>query len=275
LNKKVSIVAKTEQGLTLTNSLTAKADSTLGNIKAEHKCKKTGEITAEFDTCQLISGVWKTPEFGVKGLKAELKAKHDHVADKEDKTKKNLECFISMEDTYTHDNFIGTGLFKVTNSLKEGKKAEYIVGASGVLGIKGICLGGEIEHDMNKFTKSDVGVACSHNKAIFTFKTAKALADLSLAVHIPVLPKTNVAAIAGYSVAKKEKSLKFGLSQDIDATSTIKAAFVTSPKEQTISTLYSALLNPHSKISLSSVIDVKQFAGGNHKFGVKLEIGDL
>jgi len=275
LNKKVSITSKTDTGLTVTNSLTVKGDNcTVGNIKAEYKCKKTGEHTAEFDTCQLISGTWKTNEI-VKGMKVELKAKHDHVPDKEDKTKKNLECFISSEDTYIRDNFAGTGLFKVTNSLKEGKNAEFIVGGSGVFGVKGVSIGGEIEYDMNKLTKSDVGAACAQGKATFAIKTAKAMSDVSFSYHHAVLPKTNVAAIAGYAIAKKEKSLKFGVSQEIDGSSSIKTAFVTTPKETTISALYTALLSPHAKLSLASVIDVKQFAGGNHKFGIKFEVGDL
>jgi hypothetical protein len=152
---------------------------------------------------------------------------------------------------------------------------QYTVGASANAGHNGISVGGEVEHNLTAFTKSDVGAAYSANGITFTAKTAKALKEASFGYHHAVLPKTSVAAIAGYAFEKKDKSFKFGLSQEIDGTSSIRAAFATGPAGTTISALYSSLLSSHSKLSLSSVIDVKQLSGGNHKCGIKLELGDL
>jgi hypothetical protein len=117
LNKKVSVAAKGDNGLTVTSSITDKGtDGAVGNIKIERKDKKTGEVTAEADTAQLLSLTWKTPEFLTKGLKAEIKGKHDHVKGK-------LDCFVSAEDTYTRENFTGTFLLKVGNPSDKDKKA--------------------------------------------------------------------------------------------------------------------------------------------------------
>jgi len=268
LNRKVSVASKSEAGVTFTSSATAAKESVTGNLKAEFKDKKVGELTAEVDTVQLISGTWKTPEVLTKGLKLEVKAKHDFVKEKRD-------CFVSVEDLYSRENLAASVLFKVANAKEEGKALAYSLAGSAVLGKNGISVGGEVEYDFAKLTKSDLAAAYSKNNLTIVAKSAKALSEASLAYHHEVLPKTSVAAVAKYTFKSAEKGLTFGIKQGVTDGSDIRATLSTDSKATKISALYSALLNPHSKLSLSSVIDVKQLSGGDHKFGIKLEVGDL
>jgi hypothetical protein len=296
LNKKFSIKSATADGPVLTSSFTSKdvkkdanfadeVDRTevTGNLKVEFKNKKVGEFTGEVDTAQLLSLTWKTPEV-TKGLKFEVKGKHDRNWDKKQDKSTNLwtknyklDCFASAEAQYTRFSTLATtGLVKLTNPSGKDKSFDTLVGATGLFKYQSFAVGGEFEHNLSAAKKLDAGFSYAGSNWTLSAKTAKLVKEANVSVFSAVLPKTSVAFSAKYGFEDKKKALSAGVSQDIDDASNIKGLVtVEGSKKATVSLLYSASLSKYSKLSLSSVIEATKIAGGDHKFGVKLEVGDL
>lgn len=285
LNKKFSVRALSSSGVAVTSSVTVKGDDagkqTVGNIKLEHKCQKTGDITGEADTGHLLSLTWKTPEVFLKGNKFEIKAKHDKSVDKKsDEQGKQSEklvtkCSLLIEDQYTRDKLATTASLNLTNSQKENAMADAALGFSGVVGSNGWVVGGEVETNLEKVSKGNLAIGYLQKESSVVFKTSGVMQGVTASYYQAVLPKVHVATVASYSFKDGSKGVKFALSHDIDESSSVRGAVSVDSKATTVSGLYAANLNKFSRLSISSIVDVKKFAGGDHRLGVKLEIGDL
>jgi hypothetical protein len=281
LQKKFSVKVNSAAGVVFTSSLTGETvapsegdaagkTAFTGNLKAEYKDKKFGEVTGETNTKNLLSLTWKTPEFLTKGLKAEVKAKSDRCPKTND-----LKCNVSVEEQYLKNNTASTFSVNLANKDDKSYKVDTSVGFSTVVGFDGLVFGGEVEHNLSKLTKGNLATGFLKNGTSVVAKTSGLLDALSVSYHQVALPRVSVSAVGNYKFKDGSKSFKFGLSHELDSLSSVRTVFATDSKSTTVSALYSALLNKNSKLSLSTVVDAGQFVGGSHKFGVKLELGDL
>jgi hypothetical protein len=98
-----------------------------------------------------------------------------------------------------------------------------------------------------------------------------------------VLPRTTAVAsfgLAGPSFADLKAKLSFGFENKVSSDDSLKAAIEVKEgkdggNQATVALRYTAKLHENARLSHALIVDPLNLAGGSHKAGLKLELGEL
>jgi len=261
--------------VTATGELSEDSLKSKGKLKGVYKDKEYGELSLEFDTADLVEAQYTTKEL-FKGFKAVVNTKADKVNE-------GQKCNLYVEGQYTKDNFAGTLKLDLVKPPSDNDEELEVTGTAAFAFDK-LWLGGNLKYAKNDLSDYDAGVRYNFSDANIVLQSAKKFHTYSLAYWQKVRPALDIGIHFDLDVKKEkdkdhvvfEKTAAFGFDHGIDDNSKMKV-MLSKPQGKNLmfSGLYSAKLGDYSKLSLSTVVDVQQFKGGNHKFGIKIENGNI
>lgn len=302
LKKELSVKSKSNDGVTFTSSTKVtpigKDGSDLkatSSLKVETDLPKIGKLEIEANTGDMLSAKLETVSL-LDGLTSEISAFYDKTSGAGFYVH---DCDAAVQAIYRKDLIAAKLKLNLQNPyIEHGKSSstpsrpyEIAVSGEAAVGVtEGLSVGGDAAFATKKnkgLYSYNVGAVYNLADATATLKTANRLETVAFSYHHQVLPRVQIGgemAFGLHSVTDKasnektldiSKAFAIGLLHDITDDSSVKSKIGLKQGNVILSGLFATKLNANAKISFSSTVDVLKLTGGNHTFGVKLELGSV
>lgn len=254
---KLDVKTKTSSGVEFTKGCVANHETgkISGSLEGKYLLNDYNTtVTAAWNTANVISSQIELEDFLVKGLKVSVDSTYNLPTNTKDGK-------ISAEYHHSLVNLAGD----VDLNLQGGP----LVNASAVLGHGPYTVGYQIAYDSakSKLTKNNVGLSMAGNDYVF-FANVNDGQVFGSSVFKKLSPELECGFTLGWTASANTTSIGVGTKYQIDETSCVRAKLNNSRQ---VGLGYQQKISDGISLTLSTLIDGKNFNQGGHKVGLSLE----